>query len=78
MLNDLDFKNNCNMRPHFLGPMGGLKIEPPLCCHFHDFLKDVAEMCIRNTQPKSPAKCANIPTNSDLAGGRFSGNPDLG
>ncbi len=26
MLNDLYFKTTCNIRPHFLGPMGGLKI----------------------------------------------------
>ncbi len=30
MLNDLYFKTTCNIRPHFLGPMGGLKIEGPL------------------------------------------------
>ncbi len=27
VLNDLYFKTTCNIRPHFLGPMGGLKIE---------------------------------------------------
>ncbi len=30
MLNDLYFKTTCNIRPHFLGPVGGLKIEGPL------------------------------------------------
>ncbi len=30
MLNDLHVKTTCNIRPHFLGPMGGLKIEGPL------------------------------------------------
>ncbi len=30
MLNDLYFKTTCKIRPHFLGPMGGLKIEGPL------------------------------------------------
>ncbi len=30
MLNDLYFKTTCNIRPHFLGPIGGLKIEGPL------------------------------------------------
>ena len=30
MLSDLYFKTNCNIRPHFLDPMGGLKIEGPL------------------------------------------------
>ncbi len=30
MLNDLYFKTTCNIRPHFLGPMGGLNIEGPL------------------------------------------------
>ncbi len=30
VLNDLYFKTTCNIRPHFLGPMGGLKIEGPL------------------------------------------------
>ncbi len=30
MLNDLYFKTTCNIRAHFLGPMGGLKIEEPL------------------------------------------------
>ncbi len=27
MLNGLYFNTTCNIRPHFLGPMGGLKIE---------------------------------------------------
>ncbi len=27
MLNDLYFKTTCNIRPHFLGPIGGPKIE---------------------------------------------------
>ncbi len=27
VLNDLYFKTTCNIRPHFLGPKGGLKIE---------------------------------------------------
>ncbi len=30
VLNDLCFKTTCNIRPHFLGPMSGLKIEEPL------------------------------------------------
>ena len=30
MLNDLYFKTTCNIRPYFLGPIGGLKIEGPL------------------------------------------------
>ncbi len=30
VLNDLYFKTTCNIRPYFLGPMGGLKIEGPL------------------------------------------------
>ncbi len=30
MLNDLYFQTTCNIRPHFLGPMGGLEIEGPL------------------------------------------------
>ncbi len=30
MLNDLYFKTTCNIKPHLLGPMGGLKIEGPL------------------------------------------------
>ncbi len=30
MLNDLYFKTTCNTIPHFLGPMGGLKIERAL------------------------------------------------
>ena len=29
-LNDLYFKTTCNIRPHLLGPMGGLKIERQL------------------------------------------------
>ncbi len=29
-VNDLYFKTTCNIRPHFLGPMGGLKIKGPL------------------------------------------------
>ncbi len=28
MLNDLYFKTICNIRPHFLGPVGDLKIGP--------------------------------------------------
>ncbi len=28
--NDLYFKTTCHIRPHLLGPMGGLKIEGPL------------------------------------------------
>ncbi len=35
VLNDLYFETTCNIRPHFLGPMGGLKIEgllyKPIC-----------------------------------------------
>ncbi len=27
VLSDLYFKTTCNIRPHFLGPMGGLKME---------------------------------------------------
>ncbi len=27
VLNDLHLKTTCNIRPHFLGPMGGLNIE---------------------------------------------------
>ncbi len=30
MLNDLYFKTTCNIRPHFLRPMGGLKMEGSL------------------------------------------------
>ena len=30
VLNNLSFKTAYNIRPHFLGPMGGLKIERPL------------------------------------------------
>ncbi len=30
MLNDLYFKTTCNIRPYFLGSMGGFKIEGPL------------------------------------------------
>ena len=30
MLNDPYFKTTCNIRPHSLGPVGGLKIEGPL------------------------------------------------
>ncbi len=30
VLNDLYFETTCNIRPHFLGPMGGLKIDRPL------------------------------------------------
>ncbi len=30
MLNDLYFKTTCNIRPHFLSPMAGLKIVGPL------------------------------------------------
>ncbi len=30
VLNDLYFKTICNIRPQFLGPMGGLKMEGPL------------------------------------------------
>ncbi len=30
LLNDLYFKTTCNIWPHFLGPMGDLKIEGPL------------------------------------------------
>ncbi len=30
VLNYLYFKTTCNTRPHFLGPLGGLKIEGPL------------------------------------------------
>ncbi len=30
VLNDLYFKTTCNIRLHFLGHMGGLKIEGPL------------------------------------------------
>ncbi len=34
MLNDLNFKTTCNIRPNFLGPMGGLKLEGPLYSTF--------------------------------------------
>ncbi len=34
MLNDLYFKTTCNIRPHFLGLVGGLKIEGPLYSNF--------------------------------------------
>ncbi len=37
MLNDLYFKTTCNIRPHFLGPMGGLKIEGPLYPGKHNY-----------------------------------------
>ena len=30
VLNDLYFKTTCNVRPQFIGPMGGPKIEGPL------------------------------------------------
>ena len=30
VLNDFYFKTTCNIRPHLLGPMSGLKIEGPL------------------------------------------------
>ena len=30
MLNDLYFKTTSNIRPYFVGPIGGLKIEGPL------------------------------------------------
>ncbi len=30
MVNDLYFKTTYNVRPHFLGPVGGLRIEGPL------------------------------------------------
>ncbi len=30
MENDLYFKTTCNIRPHFPGPMGDLKMEGPL------------------------------------------------
>ncbi len=30
MLNDVYFKTTCNIRPHFLGLMGGLKMEGAL------------------------------------------------
>ena len=30
VLNDLHLKTTCNIRPHFLGPMSGFKIEGPL------------------------------------------------
>ncbi len=33
MLNDRYFRTTCNKRPHFLGPIGGLKIEGPLYCY---------------------------------------------
>ncbi len=42
MLNDRYFKTNCNIRPHFLGPMGGLKIEGPLYCLFCDTLTELS------------------------------------
>ncbi len=32
VLNNLYFKTTCNIRAHFVGPMGGLKIEGP-CVH---------------------------------------------
>ncbi len=34
LLNDIYFKTTCNIRPHFLGLMGGLKIEGPLYIAF--------------------------------------------
>ncbi len=44
MLNDLDFKTTCNIRPHFVDPMGGLKIEGPL--YMSSCLQaDVLERC---------------------------------
>ncbi len=36
VLNDLYFKTTCNIRPHFLRPMGGLKIEGPLQTKVHE------------------------------------------
>ncbi len=41
MLNDLYFKTTCNIRPHFLGPMGGLKIEVSLYLLQARFLFDL-------------------------------------
>ncbi len=40
MLNDLYFKTICNIRPHFLGPMGALKIEGLLYIGKHSQLYD--------------------------------------
>ncbi len=37
MLNDLYFKTTYNIRPHFLGPMGGLKIEVSLYRDFSSY-----------------------------------------
>ncbi len=33
VLNDLCFKTTCNIRPHFLGPIGGLKIKVCICTY---------------------------------------------
>ncbi len=54
MLNDLYFKTICNIRPQFLGPMGGLIIEGPLYSFFWGgmrvFLADnIKYMCICDT-----------------------------
>ncbi len=38
MLNDLYFKITGNIRPYFLGPMGGLKTEGPMYIHVAVFV----------------------------------------
>ena len=40
MLNDHYFKTTCDIGSHFLGPMGGLKIEDH-CTSFHNSSSDV-------------------------------------
>ncbi len=49
VLNDLYFKTTCNIRPHFLGPMGGLKIEGLLYVifmHYSDGIIGIHYMCV--------------------------------
>ncbi len=66
MLNDLYFKTTCNIRPHFLGPMGGLKIKGPLYnILYPSGLWLNGAICILNNFQKSEQKtniilCNNI------------------
>ncbi len=45
MLNDLYFKITCNISPHFLGPVGGLKIDGPLY-YLASLAQQDLKMCI--------------------------------
>ncbi len=57
MLNDLYFKTTCNIRPHFLGPKGGLKTEGSLYMNYDNTNFDSYDMHLsENTSIESVAR----------------------